>query len=79
MILPLVMYFITAAPVFAAEENFRSVYTTSRQNKHLAGKAVKNIDTPGLMSCSQSCLNTLGALRQTLKSLLARAVKVIVN
>lgn len=56
MILPLVMYCITAAPVFAAEENFRSVYSTSRQHKHLAGKEVKNIDTPGLMSCSQSCL-----------------------
>lgn len=56
MILPLVMYFITAAPVFAAEENFRSVYTTSRQNKHFAGKAVKNIYMPGLMSCGQSCL-----------------------
>ena len=56
MILPLVMYFITAAPVFAAEENFRSVYTTSRQNRHFAGKAVKNIYMPGLMSCGQSCL-----------------------
>ena len=50
------MYCITAAPVFAAEENFRSVYITSRQNKHLTGKAVKNIDSPCLMSCSQSCL-----------------------
>ena len=56
MILPLVMYCITAATVFAAEENFRSVYTASRQNKHLAGKAVKNIEKPSLISCSQSCL-----------------------
>ena len=44
------------AAVFTAEEIIRSVYNISWQNKRLSGKAVKNIDSPSLMSCSQLCL-----------------------
>lgn len=43
-------------PCFRSRRELQIWYTTSRQNKQLAGKVVKNIDTPGLMSCSQSCL-----------------------
>ena len=54
---PIVMYCIfRIAAVFTTEEIFRSVYTVSWQNKRLSGKAVKNIDSPSLMSCSQLCL-----------------------
>ena len=54
---PIVIYCIfRIAAVFTAEEIFRSVYTVSWQNKRLSGKAVKNIDSPSLMSCSQLCL-----------------------
>ena len=54
---PIVMYcFFRIAAVLTTEEIFRSVYTVSWQNKRLSGKAVKNIDSPSLMSCSQLCL-----------------------
>ena len=54
---PIVIYCIfRIAAVFTTEEIFRSVYTVSWQNKRLSGKAVKNIDSPSLMSCSRSCL-----------------------
>ena len=59
MIWPVVIYCIfRIAAVFTAEEIIRSVYTISWQtwNKRLSGKAVKNIDSPSLMSCSQLCL-----------------------
>ena len=57
MIWPVVIYSVfRIATVFTAEEIFRSVYTVSWQNKRLSGKAVKNIDSPSLMSCSQLCL-----------------------
>ena len=57
MIWPVVIYCIfRIAAVFTAEEIFRSVYTVSWQNKWLPGKAVKNIDSPSLMSCSRLCL-----------------------
>ena len=57
MIWPVVIYSVfRIAAVFTAEEIFRSVYTVSWQNKRLSGKAVKNIDSPRLMSCSQLCL-----------------------
>ena len=56
MIWPVVIYSVfRIAAVFTAEEIFRSVYTVSWQNKRLSGKAVKNIDSPSLMSCSQLC------------------------
>ena len=47
---------LSDAAVFTTEEIFRSVYTVTWQNKRLSGKAVKNIDSPSLMSCSQLCL-----------------------
>ena len=54
---PVVIYCIfRIATVFTAEESFRTVYMVSWQNKRLAGKAVKNTDSPSLMSCSQLCL-----------------------
>ena len=57
MIWPVVIYCIfRIAAVFTAEEIFRSVYIVSWQNKRLSGKAVKNIDSPSLMSCSRLCL-----------------------
>ena len=54
---PIVIYCIfRIAAVFTTEEIFRSVYTVSWQNKRLSGKAVKNIGSPSVMSCSQLCL-----------------------
>ena len=54
---PIVIYCtFRIAAVFTTEEIFRSVYTVSWQNKRLSGKAVKNIGSPSLMSCSQLCL-----------------------
>ena len=51
MIWPVVIYSVfRIAAVFTAEEIIRSVYTISWQNKRLSGKAVKNIDSPSLMS-----------------------------
>ena len=45
-----------AATSFAAEENSRSAYFITRQNKRFAGQAVKKIDSSSLMACSQACL-----------------------
>ena len=42
--------------VFAAEENSRSGYFVTRENKRLPGHVVKRFSSPSLMSCSQSCL-----------------------
>ena len=45
---------------FAAEEgNNRSAYFISRSNKRLEGKTVRTIDSPSLLSCSQTCLKHL--------------------
>ena len=42
--------------VFAAEENSRSGYFVTRENKRLLGHVMKRFGSPSLMSCSQSCL-----------------------
>ena len=45
---------------FAAEAgNSRSAYFISRNNKRLEGKTVRTIDSPSLLSCSQTCLEHL--------------------
>ena len=57
MIWPVVIYCVfRITAVLTAEEIFRSVYAVSWQNKRLSGKAVKNIDSLSLMSCSHLCL-----------------------
>ena len=45
-----------AATSFAVEENSRSAYFITRQNKRFAGQALKKMDTSSLMTCSQACL-----------------------
>ena len=42
--------------IFAAEENGRSAYLITRENRQLLGHAVKRFESRGLMPCSQSCL-----------------------
>ena len=44
--------------VFAAEENSRSGYFVTRENKRLPGHVVKRSESASLMSCSQSCLRS---------------------
>ena len=45
-----------AATAFAAQENFRSAYFLSSENKYLTGKEVKKMDSSSHMSCSRECL-----------------------
>ena len=44
--------------VFAAEENSRSGYFVTRENKRLLGHVIKRFGSPSLLSCSQSCLRS---------------------
>ena len=48
--------FLMNATVFAVEENSRSAKFATRVNKRLPGHVVKQLASPSLMSCSQSCL-----------------------
>ncbi|KAM7440898.1 hypothetical protein ABFA07_010001 [Porites harrisoni] len=50
------VFWSIAATIFAAEENFRSSYLITRENKRLEGHAVKKVDSTSFMLCSQSCL-----------------------
>ena len=50
--------FLMNATVFAVEENSRSAKFAARVNKRLPGHVVKQLTSPSLMSCSQSCLGT---------------------
>ena len=48
--------------IFAAardSESSRSAYFTTRENKRLEGHVVKLLESPSLMSCSQSCLRNV--------------------
>ena len=49
-------YIYFAATSFAVEENSRSSYFITRQNKRFAGQVMKKIDSLSLMTCSQACL-----------------------
>ena len=44
--------------VFAAEENSRSGYFVTRENKRLLGHVIKRFGSPSFMSCSQTCLRS---------------------
>ena len=55
MISSLINCFIVGA-VLAAEEESRSAYIKTRENKRLHGYVVKRIDSTDEMSCSQACL-----------------------
>ena len=55
MFLSLIFY-LAASTALSTEENFRSAYIINRENKRLAGQAVKKIDSSSLLSCSQTCL-----------------------
>ena len=55
MISSLILCFIVRA-VLAAEEESRSAYIKTRENKRLHGYVVKRIDSMDEMSCSQACL-----------------------
>ena len=57
LIILLEILFNTTA-VFAAEENSRSGYFVTRENKRLLGHVMKRFGSPSLMSCSQSCLRS---------------------
>ena len=56
IILHEIIFYTTA--VFAAEENSRSGYFVTRENKRLLGRVVKRSASPSLTSCSQSCLRS---------------------
>ena len=50
-------FYLTAfGAVLAAEEESRSAYIVTQENKCLHGYAVKRIDSTDEMSCSQACL-----------------------
>ena len=55
MISSLIFCFIVGA-VLAAEEESRSAYLKTRENKRLHGYVVKRIDSTDEMSCSIACL-----------------------
>ena len=55
MISSLIFYFIVGA-VLAAEEDFRSAYIKTREDKRLLGYVVNKIDSTGGISCSKACL-----------------------
>ena len=55
MISSLIFCFIVRA-VLAAEEESRSAYFKTRENKRLHGYVVKRIDSMDEMSCSKACL-----------------------
>ena len=55
MISSLIFCFIVGA-VLAAEEDFRSAYIKTREDKRLPGYVVKKIDSTGGISCSKACL-----------------------
>ena len=55
MISSLIFFFIVGA-VLAAEEDFRSAYIKTREDKRLLGYVVKKIDSTGGISCSKACL-----------------------
>ena len=55
MISSLIFCFIVGA-VLAAEEDSRSAYIKTQENKRLHGYVVKKIDSTDEMSCSQACL-----------------------
>ena len=42
--------------VFAADEN--SAYIITREDKRLAGHVVERFQSPSLVSCSHSCINS---------------------
>ena len=50
------VFWSIAATLFPAEENFRSPYLITRENKRLEGHAVKKVDSISFMLCSQACL-----------------------
>ena len=51
----LFFYLTTFGAVLAAEEESRSAYIVTQENKCLHGYAVKRIDSTDEMSCSQAC------------------------
>ncbi|CAH3155765.1 unnamed protein product [Porites lobata] len=55
MISSLIFCFIVGA-VLAAEEDFRSAYIKTREDKRLLGYVVKKIDSTDEISCSKACL-----------------------
>ena len=55
MISSLIFCFVVGA-VLAAEEDSRSAYIKTQENKRLHGYVVKKIDSTDEMSCSQACL-----------------------
>ena len=55
MISSLIFCFIVGA-VLAAEEDSRSTYIRTREDKRLLGYVVKKIDSTDEISCSQECL-----------------------
>ena len=55
MISPLIFCFIVGA-VLAAEEDSRSAYIKTREDKRLLGYVVKKIDSTDEISCSKACL-----------------------
>ena len=55
MISSLIFCFVVDA-VLAAEEDSRSAYIKTQENKRLHGYVVKKIDSTDEMSCSQACL-----------------------
>ena len=55
MISSLIFCFVVDA-VLAAEEDSRSAYIKTQENKRLHGYVVKKIDSTHEMSCSQACL-----------------------
>ena len=50
--------FLMNTTVFAGKENYRSAKFGTRVNKRLPGHVVKQLASPSLMSCSQSCLKS---------------------
>ena len=55
MISSLIFCFIVGA-VLAAEEDSRSAYIKTREDKRLLGYVIKKIDSTDEISCSQECL-----------------------
>ena len=50
------MFCLIVTVALTNAENFRSAYIVNKENKRLARQAVKKIDSPSLLSCSQACL-----------------------
>ena len=50
------MFCLIVTAALTTAENFRSAYIVNKENRRLARQAVKKIDSPSLLSCSQACL-----------------------